>query len=89
MSGKPRAEATSELKQRLGERFEPLLDYLYAKKMGGWGWGTNYDSQLTDGKMSEDAKLAYLKGHYSMLLNLAIELIPPAFLDELQRDRIA
>ena len=83
------SEAASTLNDRLGERFAPLLDYLYAKEMGGWGWGVKYDSQVTDGKMSEDAKLAYLKGHYSMLLNLAVELIPPAYIKELQQDRIA
>ena len=73
----------SELNDRLGVRFEPLLDYLYAKKMGGWGWGTNYDKKFTE-NMDENMKWAALKGHYSMLLNLALDLIPPAYIKELR-----
>ena len=79
-------KAGSELNDRLGERFEPLLDYLYAMEMGGWGWGENYDDKFA-GNMGENTKWAALKGHYSMLLHLAIDLIPPAYIKELRNNR--
>ena len=76
-------EATSELNDRLGVRFEPLLNYLYAKEKGGWGWGSSYDDKFTE-SMNENMKWAALKGHYSMLLDLALDLIPPAYIKELR-----
>ncbi len=80
-------KATSELNVGLGERFEPLLDYLYAKEMGGCGWGANYDDKFA-GNMDGNTKWATLKGHYSMLLDLALDLIPPAYIKELQTNRV-
>ena len=80
-------QVASELNDRLGERFEPLLDYLYAKEMGGWGWGANYDDKFA-GNMDGNTKWAALKGHYSMLLDLALDLIPPAYIKELQIKRV-
>lgn len=80
-------KATSELNVGLGERFKPLLDYLDAKEMGGWGWGANYDDKVA-GNLDGNTKWAALKGHYSMLLDLALDLIPPSYIKELQTNRV-
>ena len=52
-SGELPTTATSDLSAGLGARFEPLLNYLYAKEMGGWGWGTKYNDTQT-GSMGDE-----------------------------------
>ena len=81
----PTREAASELNDRLGARFEPLLNYLEVKGKGGWGWGSNYDQSVLGSWNGGEVDYAYLKGHYSMLLELALELVPPAYLHELRK----
>ena len=77
-------QVASELNDRLGARFEPLLSYLEVKGKGGWGWGLNYDQSVL-GSWNGTTDYAYLKGHYMMLLELALELVPPAYLLELRK----
>ena len=78
-------KATSELNAGLGARFTLLLQYIDAKERGGWGWGADYDHAVSTG--CYDNKYAFLKGHYSMLLDLALDLIPPAYIKALRNNR--
>ena len=80
-------QVASELSARLGARFGPLLNYLEHKKEGGWGWGSDYDDAVCSAWGSGGLDYAYLKGHYTMLLHLALELIPPAYIEGLRDQR--
>jgi hypothetical protein len=66
----------------MSEKFGKLIEYIDAQKNNEWGWKCEYEKNLCGG----EANWATLAGWYSSLLNDAISLIPPAFIDRIRAE---
>lgn len=64
--------------------FKQLKKYM-KHNTGEAGWRNQYDDKIA-GQKDGSINWPYLAGHYNSLLDDALSLIPPAFLEEMNND---